>query len=184
MILYWRRYGKVGGCQIAWKSTPEGVLYRTSDTRKSGNANLDQQGSAVRITGLTSDQSLKEVLSSDDCSSSRVCTLKTAYCISNKNADEKKFSSTQEIGKRHPRTSTKVDELKERKLLKTNLKTHKSWRYSTYEWSSVKERRVDALALRADERRDKLRKASGRSKYPLIRRSLNGETWLSKPQSS
>ena len=43
---------------------------------------------------------------------------------------------------------------------------------------------VDALALRADERRDKLRKASGRSKYPMIRRCLNGETWLSKPQSS
>ena len=43
---------------------------------------------------------------------------------------------------------------------------------------------VDALALRADERRDKLRKASGRSKYPLIRRSLNGETRLSKPQSA
>ena len=41
---------------------------------------------------------------------------------------------------------------------------------------------VDALALRADERRDKLRKASGRSKYPLIRRSLNGETYLSAPQ--
>ena len=49
-------------------------------------------------------------------------------------------------------------------------------------WSSYKERRVDALALRADERRDKLRKASGRSKYPLIRRSLNGETYLSAPQ--
>ncbi len=29
-----------------------------------------------------------------------------------------------------------------------------------------KERRVDALALRAEERRDKLRKAAGRSKYP------------------
>ena len=43
---------------------------------------------------------------------------------------------------------------------------------------------MDALALRADERRDKLRKASGRSKYPMIRRCLNGETWLSKPQSS
>ena len=51
-------------------------------------------------------------------------------------------------------------------------------------WLSYKERRVDALALRADERRDKLRKASGRGKYPLIRRSLNGETYLSKPQSS
>ena len=49
-------------------------------------------------------------------------------------------------------------------------------------WSSYKERRVDALALRADERRDKLRKASGRSKYPLIRRYLNGETRLRSPQ--
>ena len=43
---------------------------------------------------------------------------------------------------------------------------------------------VDALALRADERRDKLRKASGRSKYPEIRRYLNGETYLRKPQVS
>ena len=39
------------------------------------------------------------------------------------------------------------------------------------------------MALRADERRDKLRKAVGRSKYPKIRRYLNGETRLSKPQS-
>ena len=38
------------------------------------------------------------------------------------------------------------------------------------------------MALRADERRDKLRKASGRSKYPLIRRYLNGETRLRSPQ--
>ena len=39
------------------------------------------------------------------------------------------------------------------------------------------------MALRAEERRDKLRKATGSSKYSMIRRSLNGETWLSKPQS-
>ena len=32
------------------------------------------------------------------------------------------------------------------------------------------------MALRAEERRDKLRKAAGRSKYPLNRRYLNGET--------
>src|SRR5699024_12646170 len=51
-------------------------------------------------------------------------------------------------------------------------------------WSSEEERRVDALALRADERRDKLRKASGRSKYPLIRRCLNGETRRSSPPPS
>ena len=48
---------------------------------------------------------------------------------------------------------------------------------------SEQERRVDALALRADERRDKLRKATVRSTYPFTRRFLNGETRLSKPQS-
>ena len=42
--------------------------------------------------------------------------------------------------------------------------------------SSKKERRVDALSLRAEERRDKLRKAAGRSKYLMIRRYLNGAT--------
>ena len=57
-------------------------------------------------------------------------------------------------------------------------------RYASYDRSSEEERRVDALALRADERRDKLRKASGRSKYPLIRRYLNGETRRSNPPSS
>ena len=37
------------------------------------------------------------------------------------------------------------------------------------------------MALRADERRDKLRKAAGRSKYPEIRRYLNGETRPGRP---
>ena len=46
---------------------------------------------------------------------------------------------------------------------------------------SCKERREDALALRADERRDKLRKAAVRSKYPLTRRFLNGETYARRP---
>ena len=41
---------------------------------------------------------------------------------------------------------------------------------------------MDALALRAYERRDKLRKAAGRSKYPVIRRCLNGETPLDELQ--
>ena len=49
--------------------------------------------------------------------------------------------------------------------------------------SSRKGRRTDALALRADERRDKLRKAVGRSKYSVIHRYLNGETRLMKSQS-
>ncbi len=46
---------------------------------------------------------------------------------------------------------------------------------------SKKERREDALALRAEERRDKLRKATVRSKYPVTRGCLNGETHQSGP---
>ena len=46
---------------------------------------------------------------------------------------------------------------------------------------SEEERRADALALRAEERRDKLRKAAGSGKYTVIRRSLNGETHVRRP---
>ena len=46
---------------------------------------------------------------------------------------------------------------------------------------SKKGRRVDALALRAEERRDKLRKATGSRKQAGIRRYLNGETRLALP---
>ena len=45
-----------------------------------------------------------------------------------------------------------------------------------YSWSSYVGRRADALALRADERRDKLRKAAGSGKYTESRRYLNGAT--------
>ena len=41
---------------------------------------------------------------------------------------------------------------------------------------SKKEYTGDALALRGDERRDKLRKATGTSTHRLIRRYLNGAT--------
>ena len=37
------------------------------------------------------------------------------------------------------------------------------------------------MALRAEERRDKLRKAAGSGTYALIRRYLNGGTHISKP---
>ena len=37
---------------------------------------------------------------------------------------------------------------------------------------------VNALALEAEEGRDKLRNASGSSKYAMIRRYPNGETHL------
>ena len=40
------------------------------------------------------------------------------------------------------------------------------------------------MALRADERRDKLRKAAGSGKYTKIRRYLNGETRVRRPYVS
>ena len=43
-----------------------------------------------------------------------------------------------------------------------------------------KGRGADALALGAEERRDKLRKAAGRSKYPMIRGYLNGGTHMDR----
>ena len=46
---------------------------------------------------------------------------------------------------------------------------------------SKKGRRVDALALRAEERRDKLRKATGSRKQAGIRGYLNGGTRLAQP---
>ena len=46
---------------------------------------------------------------------------------------------------------------------------------------SKERHRVDALALGAEERRDKLRKAAGSGKYTVIRRYLNGETHAGSP---
>ena len=50
--------------------------------------------------------------------------------------------------------------------------------------STEEEHRANALALGAEEGRDKLRKAAGRSTYPLIRGCPNGETHMSKPHVS
>ena len=69
----------------------------------------------------------------------------------------------------------KVDEPSEMMRPMINVTLYINYRLS---W---KEHRADALALGAEEGRDKLRKAAGRSKYPLIRRYPNGETHISKP---
>ena len=49
-------------------------------------------------------------------------------------------------------------------------------------WSSKKERMVDALALEAEEGRDKLRKAMVRSKYPMTHRYPNEGTHPQKKE--
>ena len=91
--------------------------------------------------------------------------------------------------KRHPRPLSNINgktkQFKNNQVCRATLcKTDQTRIARLFCRLSCKERREDALALRADERRDKLRKAAGRSKYPLIRRCLNGETRMSKPHAS
>ena len=50
--------------------------------------------------------------------------------------------------------------------------------------SSKKEHKGNALALGAEEGRDKLRKVTGRSKYPLIRECPNGGTHMRRAHVS
>ena len=91
--------------------------------------------------------------------------------------------------KRHPRPLSNINgktkQFKNNQVCRATLcKTDQTRIARLFCRLSCKERREDALALRADERRDKLRKAAGRSKYPLSRRYLNGETHMRRPHVS
>ena len=69
----------------------------------------------------------------------------------------------------------------ERTMVREHRSTSKATQYeraATSERSSEEEHKADALALGADEGRDKLRKAAVRSKYPLTRRCPNEGTHL------
>ena len=100
-----------------------------------------------------------------------ICTLKTAYM---KQTSKKTFNVEIET----KRGVAKATKSKNQATKPPDINAMISGR------PSKKEHRADALALRADERRDKLRKALGRSKYPSIQGCLNGETHLSRPQVS
>ena len=91
--------------------------------------------------------------------------------------------------KRHPRPLSNINgktkQFKNNQVCRATLcKTDQTRIARLFCRLSCKERREDALALRADERRDKLRKAAVRSKYPLTRRCLNGETCMRKTHVS
>ena len=66
-------------------------------------------------------------------------------------------------------------------MVREHRSTSKATQYeraATSERSSEEEHKADALALGAEEGRDKLRKAAVRSKYPMTRRYPNAETHL------
>ena len=88
------------------------------------------------------------------------CTLKTEY-----RNNQRKYQS---LRTRYDKTS---EERKQRCFRTKTTKKKKETDscnaiHEKGSWSSEEERREDALALRAEERRDKLRKAAVRSKYP------------------
>ena len=60
-------------------------------------------------------------------------------------------------------------------MISTEKKAHSS---ALWQRSRKKGHKADALALGAEEGRDKLRKAAVRSKYPTTRRCPNGGTHL------
>ena len=64
----------------------------------------------------------------------------------------------------------------ESETFNNNQKKHFHRRKRLWREESKKEHTGDALALRGDERRDKLRKAAGTGTHRLIRRYLNGAT--------
>ena len=105
----------------------------------------------------------------------RACTLKTSY------RETIRRPISREMGGRYQ----DIREKKGSERIKECMETCKKAIVTLYNGkrSSEEERRVDALALRAEERRDKLRKATGRSKYPKNRGCLNGETRLEELQS-
>ena len=90
-------------------------------------------------------------------------------------ADSLLFKIRRGTARRDRKTSSNKESKKSFKKLQREQPFPTLWEGWTVK---QKGRRADALALGADERRDKLRKASGRGKYPAIRRCLNGETHM------
>ena len=134
MILCWRRHGKAGGCRILKKEN----LPMTWDQKTFGFNWLVKQPKLY-------------------------CTLKIAYWMIRYNnltvrSHQKwwwKTRNTSEVKTLHHKGTTQLSNpLKKTILQQTN---HSCNAIHEKYWLSYKERRVDALALRADERRDKLR---------------------------
>ena len=173
MVLYWRRYGRVGGCQ-----------------NLGGIAQLGERLPCKQeVTSSNLVISIWEIILyffSDDC------TLKTTHWINDEIDCKRSISQTSECVKIGYENNIliKIEKIiLNNKCLGANEKNSYKWgktRPAThatvaihrkmYKRLSEEERRVDALALRAEEGRDKLRKALVRSKYPMIQRYPNGET--------
>ena len=98
----------------------------------------------------------------------KTCTLKTPY--------RRKINEKNQISKTSEKQAMKREAEKQGNEKASPKKEKSCNAIQRRTRSSRKGHRADALALRAEERRDKLRKAAGRGTCPVIRRCLNGET--------
>ena len=128
MILCWRRHGKAGGCQIHGGVAQLGEHLPCKQGVKSSNLSVSTDRKQFNARSI---MYLENFI----------------HCI-----DEKDLI----FKSRHPRNKPSVF-LKNTSSLKQLIRFSKKMQRYASKRLSKKERRVDALALRAEERRDKLR---------------------------
>ena len=105
---------------------------------------------------------------------SRLLKRKTSKIFTRVKNNREALHFNANVGRHHEEFSA-LGKARERKS-KQQLRIKRKRRVRS--WLSKKEHKADALALGAEEGRDKLRKAAVRSKYPLTRRYPNEGTQL------
>ena len=105
---------------------------------------------------------------------SRLLKRKTSKIFTRVKNNREDLHFNADVGRHHEEFSA-LGKARERKS-KQQLRIKRKRRVRS--WLSKKEHKADALALGAEEGRDKLRKAAVRSKYPLTRRYPNEGTQL------
>ena len=105
---------------------------------------------------------------------SRLLKRKTSKIFTRVKNNREALHFNANVGSHHEEFSA-LGKARERKS-KQQLRIKRKRRVRS--WLSKKEHKADALALGAEEGRDKLRKAAVRSKYPLTRRYPNEGTQL------
>ena len=178
MVLYWRRYGRAGGCRICKKNTE---LWGCSSVGRAPA--LQAGGQEFESLHLHWRQIRSRFHTYLENRILKTISKKKSFLKEGENRKKgTEYSKTSEE-LREERSKTNREKQETDKAIEPNpLKNEGRKRCNAmHRRLSKEEHRVDALALRAEERRDKLRKVPGRSTYPEIRKCLNGETRLSNP---
>ena len=164
MVLCWRRHGRVGGCQIYGGVAQLGEHLPCKQGVKSSNLSI----------------STRQIHLADLYLENRILKWKISnlgFILRLRIDIEDPELTMIERSKTHMEVITLYDTMLENRSYQTIMDVilhclkEEFWSRCissahSSEWLSCVGRRADALALRAEERRDKLRKAAVRSTYP------------------